>query len=179
MGYGWGREVQFPDSTVPVHDWYKIDGLIVQTSALVVEATGRMRRSRHIWCLTKPLHVRLSYAGGELTFTVPEGTETDFASMPTFVQSFLGNRDDPGLLVAAVVHDAACQRSVYPPLANLLFLILLIARDVRPWQRRAVFVSVWLLGYGSSWMRGVKWARVKLMLMKRLWSRATRVGKKD
>lgn len=177
-GGGWGREMHFPSGAVAVHEAYKVDGVHVQTSVLVVEATGRRKRSRHIWRLTKPLYVCISYAGGELKFTVPEGTETDFASTPTFVQLVMGNRDDPGLLIAAVVHDAACQRSVYPPIANLLFLVLLIARDVRPWQRRAVFLAVWWFGYGSRWMRWVKWARVKWASMKRFLSRARQVGRK-
>lgn len=109
---------------------------------------------RHVdettWFLDEDL-VYLSEAGR--TFTVPTGTETDFASIPRFAWAVLPPTGRWGR--AAVLHDFLYARKIVSREgADHLFLEAMRSLGVAWWKRRTMWLAVRAFG-GAAYGKGV------------------------
>jgi hypothetical protein len=97
------------------------------------------------WYLDGPL----SYSGSAGIVIVPDGFETDFASVPAIVTNIFPRWGDYGL--ASIVHDwlywnQAQSRQV----ADNTFLEAMTALNVSAWKRQTLYRSVRMFGQ-SAW----------------------------
>jgi hypothetical protein len=71
----------------------------------VVKPTGKFSKSGLTsWELQEDFTLRLNTRLGYREWSIPKGTETDFASIPMFVRNFI-NPIHPKVVVAALIHD--------------------------------------------------------------------------
>ena len=99
-----------------------------------------------LFYVAKPYTVVFWLDGIITALTVPEGTATDFASIPKIMPRFLLDKLGPHV-EAAVVHDYLCVKRLYTPrIAADIFLAGLEAAGV-PWlTRHAMHKAVVLFG---------------------------------
>jgi hypothetical protein len=98
--------------------------------------------------LIEPFRVQLREFGGQ-TIEVPQGFETDFASVPRFFWRIVPpwGRYSP----AAVVHDYLYQSGTLERYeADRVFLTLMQRLGVSAWKRNVMYEAVRLFG-GSAW----------------------------
>lgn len=105
-----------------------------------IEGSGKL-----FWVLDD-YSVEFKLDGELVVYTVPAGTATDFASIPRVVQNLvqvLGPHVE-----AAVVHDRLCvDRGPWSSkVAAEIFLAGMIAADVLPWRRQAMYQAVYYFG---------------------------------
>lgn len=103
-------------------------------TTLKVEKIGTNR-----WRLLEPL----VYEGSEELIKVPEGFETDFASVPRIAWRICppvaGNHAEP-----AVVHDYLCETSNDQPATDKIFLEAMKANGVGWLTRTVIYLAVML-----------------------------------
>ena len=76
------------------------------TKPLVYRTTGKRRDGRAVYALAAPFSYELGFRGSNIAVSVPEGFETDFASIPGFADDWFGFDPVDGLVKnAAVIHD--------------------------------------------------------------------------
>lgn len=134
------------------------EGQLVLRALDVPHGSGQRQR----YALVESLHYRSNLLGGQLigaAITVPAAFQSDFASIPTFVQVYLDD-DDPVVLRPSVVHDwvYACNgrlpdgRRLTRRTADRLLIEGMHSLGARWDQRVTVWCAVRLCGWWS-WSR--------------------------
>lgn len=78
---------------------------------------------------------------------VPEGFETDLASIPAWVPRWLADPNGHSRL-AAIVHDFLCkQEVVYRPTADRVFLEAMLVAEVPKWRAYMMYAAVRVLTF--------------------------------
>lgn len=96
------------------------------------------------WVLLEPLYFKHKRA----TFEIPQGTTTDFASVPRIFWNILPPLGKYGK--AAVLHDYFYRTKKLPRhLADYLFLVAMTSLEVAFWKRYIMYFAVRLFGWKS------------------------------
>lgn len=107
------------------------------TDPLVItpDEEGRYRTER-------PFSFDLGVKGSRLTITVPEGFETDLASVPRWLWWLIAPHD-PQYAAAAVLHDYLCDWAGFDLMtAHAIFLDALLILGVDRWKATAMYLAV-------------------------------------
>lgn len=120
-------------------------------SALQIEKVNHYEGSRQFWVLHTALVMRLALNGHPIRVVVPKGFETDFASVPWWLQPMFTPAGP--WCEAAVVHDwlygqKACSRF----LADAIFREAMFRLGIPMWRRVIAYYAVRLFG-GKPWRR--------------------------
>lgn len=121
--------------------------LRVRIAPLHFEATDKFRGRRVVYRLTEPYGVSMLSPCGEFTMIIPEGYETDLATIPLICQPFIGSSAE--FQRAAVVHDMACDNGWPQFAANALMRVVMEARKHPRWKVLGIYYTLMLFGYGS------------------------------
>lgn len=107
-----------------------------------------------VWVTARALKFDVGFLGSGVTIIVPEGFETDLASVPGWLW-WLFPRDDPQYAAAAVLHDwlyrwkhPASFEKFDRRTADAIFLEAMVVLGVDFWRAFAMFVGVRIFGRG-------------------------------
>jgi len=125
------------------------NGLRVESSELMLVPTDNYNGRRRIYKLGLPYSLTMLFEGGSCEIRVPTSFRTDLASLPIFAQIILGNRDDRGIMEAAIIHDWVCCRRLPAPIANGYMLLVMIVFGVPRWKRILILFGLTYFGYRS------------------------------
>ena len=113
---------------------------------LIIKDTGKLSRGKPVYKLYQSLTFEYKVNGGGLSITVPEGFETDFASIPRIFWSIMpptGRYSRAAVLHDYLYHLPNCSRF----LADSLFRESMKQRGVPLWKRLVIFYSVRFFGW--------------------------------
>lgn len=125
-----------------------------RTSRLVIEPTSKHNGRRRVYRLVKRFACDIYYRGGTDLVRVPEGYETDFATLPLICQLVLGNRDD--YAEESVIHDWLCSNDLPRFYSNAKMRIIMTALGRPKWKILAVYYGLMIFGYKSFAMETFK-----------------------
>src|SRR3990172_290187 len=128
---------------------YQRNGLKINVSRLLISPTNLMNGRRRVYMVTSPFKVIVRGVGLYENITVPNGFQTDFATIPLLAQVFIGARDNPGVLEASVIHDSACVNNWQREKANTMMYWMMLAFGVRRWRAAAIYLALMCFGYKS------------------------------
>lgn len=123
------------------------DGVLINMSPFEAAPTAKFRGRRRVWRLTKPLDVLITGKNWSQDIHVPLGYETDFGTVPIFLQMILGNRDTYAEVFT--VHDMLCDDNAPGFIANSLLRTMLLLLRAPYWKRLAFYFGLQLFGYQS------------------------------
>jgi len=114
--------------------------------ALIIQDTGKIVKGRPVYILLRPLKFTYQINGGGLEIEIPQGFETDFASIPRIFWPILPPTGRYSK--AAVLHDYLyglpnCSRF----LADAMLREAMYQLDVPLWKRIVVFYFVRTFGW--------------------------------
>jgi hypothetical protein len=135
-------------------------GVEIQMSPFEAAPTSKFRGRRRVWKLTKPLDVSITGSNWAQDIHVPVGYETDFGTIPIFLQMILGNRDT--YVEVFTVHDMLCDYEVPGFVANSILRTMMLLLGAPYWKRLAFYIGLQLFGYQSPTSRLV--AKAKALL---------------
>jgi hypothetical protein len=116
-------------------------------STLLLEPTKKRNGRRRVWRLRQEFEAVIHFSGGKMVIKVPEGYETDLASIPMFAQLIIGGRDD--YAEESVIHDWLCDNLQPRFFTNATMRILMKLLNRPRWKIVAVFYALMFFGYGS------------------------------
>jgi len=70
--------------------------------------TPRTDHDQRTWLTSRPFSYEIGHKGSGLTITVPQGTDTDLATVPRFLWPLVPPHD-PKFAAAFVLHDYLCR----------------------------------------------------------------------
>jgi hypothetical protein len=121
--------------------WY------AEFSDIILEPTNRYNGDRRMYRLRQEFTFDLTYKGGWESITIPEGYETDLATLPRVLTFFLGRRDD--YLEESIIHDWLCDHGQPRFFTNAKMRQVMYVIGRPRWKRWCIFYGLMAFGYGS------------------------------
>lgn len=91
----------------------------------------------------KSIHITIILDKIPVSEFIPKGIESDFASIPTWVQPVIGEPSQKEFVLAAIVHDFFCAtQQKKQDYTHNLFRELLKLAGVPFWKRQLMFLAV-------------------------------------
>lgn len=127
----------------------KFKGFRVDASEVNLVPTHKYNGRRRIYRLDKDFWIVFTYTCGRQEFCVKAGEETDFATIPIFLQIVLGNRDAVGILEASIIHDLLCRLELPRSITMAYMWVAMVSYKVPSWKRYGFLFGLMLFGYNS------------------------------